>query len=1172
LRVLAPLAAIASVMFVMVVVGASPADAIPTSVVTDVNPNSLGSGTLFGGRVEAFAVDPTNSNIVFAASEFGGLWKSTNKGGSWSHVDAVGLTAMNDVKFAASDSNLVIATGFGDGSSDNRGGGIWRSTDGGTTWGQPPGSNLCAPASGNAYKVAIAPGTPGSLTIFVGTDCGLAESNDSGATWTINSPAGGRFWDVAVQTVSSNLQVDACGDGGYFRSNDGGATWPVQNNTVLASGFIPCSVAIAPNDPNTVFFASPINTVNPGDNINETQLLENDNGGVGAWHNLNVSNDGNGRPPWVVTMPAFDGNSNHFEVLYGTDQIVMHQTCSITTTQRCADGTNASTSSGSGGTASGPWSVYDGSIRAVHNSTDPAGLAIDPSSGCPFLEAGDPGVFKTSNGCTGSPTFTDANTGLHALWIYQLAGTAASGHTDVYYGMQDDGINWSTDDAGSWSGCSCADVFQTFADLTGPPSSVLFNSDNGYTLEKEDFSSSLSFSAPPGSPQAGPAAQFGNQSYAFITSDGAKSPTFTVWVTTNAGGTWTQMGPTLPGPPTGLPNGDQQIVASGPAATPTFYLNLSVAGVPTIYKLSGALNTSATLTAVNSGLNNPGAFNVDPSNPLDLYTVDSSFPSGAVKFSNDGGATWHTDATLGNLVTAGGVYPSVSSDITSFGFDPTNGTVMAGTNFTGIFVSIDSGAHWVLVPGSQQIPRVGSFFFDTRNPGTSYVGSQGRGAWRIVLPSPAPTKLTYDGALSGEYNDPATVSATLVDTSSGNAGVPGKTVTFQIGSSSTDTCSATTNASGKASCSITPTQVPGTYTITASFGGDALYRAATDSSKTFTITRDETAVTYTGALTIDYHDPATASATLTDPDGGAPLTGKTLTFTLGVGDTCSAMTNLFGTASCSITPHQTGTQNLVASFAGDTYYLPSSDTKPFVITPEETTMTYTGPTVILAGASGATLTATLVEDGANDDDGDGGSPGPIPAETVTLSIGSQNCTGTTDPVGNVSCTIPSVSVPLGPETVGANFAGDAAYRPSSDHVTAIVFAYPSRGVFTLGDTSVATAASGTVNWWGNSWWQLNVLGGGPAPASFKGFASEITLPTTSPPAGCGSSWTSTGGNSPLPTTDVPSYMGVVVTSAVSKHGSVISGNTTGIVVVKVDAGYASNPGHPGTGTIVATFC
>ena len=64
-------------------------------------------------------------------------------------------------------------------------------------------------------------------------------------------------------------------------------------------------------------------------------------------------------------------------------------------------------------------------------------------------------------------------------------------------------------------------------------------------------------------------------------------------------------------------------------------------------------------------------------------------------------------------------------------------------------------------------------------------------------------------------------------------------------------------------------------------------------------------------------------------------------------------------------------------------------------------MTYTGPTVILTGSS-ATLTAKLVENG--------GALGPVPAETVKLSLGSQNCTGTTNSTGNVSCTIP-VSVP-----------------------------------------------------------------------------------------------------------------------------------------------------------------
>ena len=49
-------------------------------------------------------------------------------------------------------------------------------------------------------------------------------------------------------------------------------------------------------------------------------------------------------------------------------------------------------------------------------------------------------------------------------------------------------------------------------------------------------------------------------------------------------------------------------------------------------------------------------------------------------------------------------------------------------------------------------------------------------------------------------------------------------------------------------------------------------------------------------------------------------------------------------------------------------------------------------------------------------------------------------------------------------------------------------------------------------------------------------------------------------------------MGVLVTSGVGKSGSNITGNTVSIIVVKTDPGYAGNPGHPGTGTVVATFC
>jgi hypothetical protein len=49
-------------------------------------------------------------------------------------------------------------------------------------------------------------------------------------------------------------------------------------------------------------------------------------------------------------------------------------------------------------------------------------------------------------------------------------------------------------------------------------------------------------------------------------------------------------------------------------------------------------------------------------------------------------------------------------------------------------------------------------------------------------------------------------------------------------------------------------------------------------------------------------------------------------------------------------------------------------------------------------------------------------------------------------------------------------------------------------------------------------------------------------------------------------------MGTAVSSSIAKNGSTISGNITQIVVVVTTPGYAANPGHPGTGTIIATYC
>jgi hypothetical protein len=131
--------------------------------------------------------------------------------------------------------------------------------------------------------------------------------------------------------------------------------------------------------------------------------------------------------------------------------------------------------------------------------------------------------------------------------------------------------------------------------------------------------------------------------------------------------------------------------------------------------------------------------------------------------------------------------------------------------------------------------------------------------------------------------------------------------------------------------------------------------------------------------------------------------------------------------------------------------------------------------------------------------------------------------------------------------------------------TLIVFAYaPSGGTFVIGNLSMA----GTVTYWGSQWWKLNALSGGTAPAAFKGFADQ----TTPAPPACGGSWVSGTGNSSAPPQAVPAYMAVVVASSIAKSGSAVAGGVSQIVVVHTDAGYAPNPGHPGTGTIVAQVC
>jgi hypothetical protein len=209
-------------------------------------------------------------------------------------------------------------------------------------------------------------------------------------------------------------------------------------------------------------------------------------------------------------------------------------------------------------------------------------------------------------------------------------------------------------------------------------------------------------------------------------------------------------------------------------------------------------------------------------------------------------------------------------------------------------------------------------------------------------------------------------------------------------------------------------------------------------------------------------------------------------------------------------------------------------------------------------------------------------PGNVVNETVLVDqvqVASQVFTFNGSTGGD---TVP-ITVGMGTHTVEVkgNWTADGS---GSMDITQMLMncqasAFPDGGAFVVGDVTAGAPTTGTVvNFWGAQWWKNNILSGSSSPASFKGFENSSNSPT------CGTTWTATPGNSAGEPATIPALMDVIVASdphkirltrhhhAATMHGSVIEGNTAHIVVVQTNVGYANDPGHPGTGTIVGVIC
>ena len=472
-------------------------------------------------------------------------------------------------------------------------------------------------------------------------------------------------------------------------------------------------------------------------------------------------------------------------------------------------------------------------------------------------------------------------------------------------------------------------------------------------------------------------------------------------------------------------------------------------------------------------------------------------------------------------------------------------------------VSVDaSGNAWMSATSLPVGNHPVSAEFTSNDP--SVLNSSGSLAGGQVVTAVDTIAAVSSSASPSDYGVSTTFTASVSARSPG-AGTPTGSVQFQDNGTN---LGLPRNLGGGAQASVTTSGLSvGSHTITAAFTSDNANFNDSAGTTTQVVEKARTTLSYNGARSADFDDPAMLSARLTLTGSGSPATGQTVTFAMG-SESCSALTDANGEAACTITPSESaGARPVTAVFAGDANYRSSSDTTSFSVTLEETSTTYTGPTVIAQG-SAVTLAGRLLEDGTS----------PVAGRTLTLTIGTgvgnQQCvTGLTDGSGSAHCTIPSLAVVQGPQPVRADFTGDGYYLPSADATkTVIVFAFPSRGVFVLGDRQ-APGASSTVTFWGAQWATQNPIAGG-APSAFKGFASAAS----SRPPTCGDTWTTSPGNNSTPVESIPDYMGTAVSTSITKSGNTITGTITKIVVVATARGYASDPGHAGTGTIIATYC
>ncbi|MBU1339082.1 MAG: hypothetical protein KKD56_08445 [Acidobacteria bacterium] len=230
----------------------------------------------FSGRITDFAVPAGQSQIYYAATASGGVWKTEDGGISFAPVfDDYGNMSIGNIEVAPSDPNIVyVGTGEAmHARSSAHGNGMWKSIDAGKTW-----SFIGLDKSYYIPRIAVDDKNPDIVYVACEGELynndmtslrGLFKTTDGGKTWNKVLDLKDRgVGDFVLHPTNSDIIlasgyktyrrswtfIDKQPGNHLYKSTDGGLTWNKLTNGLpmdIKSGWN--GLTIYPKDPNIVY-------------------------------------------------------------------------------------------------------------------------------------------------------------------------------------------------------------------------------------------------------------------------------------------------------------------------------------------------------------------------------------------------------------------------------------------------------------------------------------------------------------------------------------------------------------------------------------------------------------------------------------------------------------------------------------------------------------------------------------------------------------------------------------------------------------------------------------------------------------------------------------------------------------------------------------------------------